>query len=632
MDENYFKLLKEYYPSKADIRSELISLNAKLYLPKGTEYFFSDVHGEAPAFLQLLKSASGNIREKISMHFGETLLKDEQDKLAELIYNPKEALHQMEINGELTEDYLTITIHRLISLFRFVSTKYAKTYVKKKFGYLFTDIVDELLYTNDSEFNKKQYYDKLVENIVKYDAAEEFIVTITTLIQRISVDKLHVVGDIYDRGPSPQIIMDELLTFPNVDIQWGNHDIEWMGAVAGNKALVAACIANAISYNNFDMLEDGYGINLRPLYEFAIITYKDDPCKLFMPRIFDKNLYDNISSEIAAKMFKAISIIRYKLDGKLIERNPDFSMEDRNFLKLIDYENMTYKGEVLKDSNFPTVDPKNPLKLTKAEQTVIDTLSLDFKRGVKLNRHIEFLYENGALYKIENGSLLFHACLPLNKDGTFTEVDICGKKYKGKALMDKFDQISRNAYYKGDEKSLDILRYLFYGRYSPLFGKSQFSYFENIFIENKELKKEIYNPYYSLSEKEEIVDMILDEFRVTGERRRIVNGHVPVKTIKGDNPIRAKGKLYVIDGGISKPYQDKTGIAGYTLVFNSHAVSLAEHKNYKSITDGVSSYRPNIREIEVLHPRMLIKDTDEGKTIRKRIEVLEELLKKYDNL
>lgn len=450
---------------------------------------FSDVHGEAPAFLQLLKSASGNIREKISMHFGETLLKDEQDKLAELIYNPKEALHQMEINGELTEDYLTITIHRLISLFRFVSTKYAKTYVKKKFGYLFTDIVDELLYTNDSEFNKKQYYDKLVENIVKYDAAEEFIVTITTLIQRISVDKLHVVGDIYDRGPSPQIIMDELLTFPNVDIQWGNHDIEWMGAVAGNKALVAACIANAISYNNFDMLEDGYGINLRPLYEFAIITYKDDPCKLFMPRIFDKNLYDNISSEIAAKMFKAISIIRYKLDGKLIERNPDFSMEDRNFLKLIDYENMTYKGEVLKDSNFPTVDPKNPLKLTKAEQTVIDTLSLDFKRGVKLNRHIEFLYENGALYKIENGSLLFHACLPLNKDGTFTEVDICGKKYKGKALMDKFDQISRNAYYKGDEKSLDILWYLFYGRYSPLFGKSQFSYFENIFIENKELKK-----------------------------------------------------------------------------------------------------------------------------------------------
>ena len=632
MDENYFKLLKEYYPSKAAIKDELITLNAKLYLPKGTEYFFSDVHGEAPAFLQLLKSASGNIREKTSIHFGETLLKEEQDKLCELIYNPKEVLHDMQMNGELTEDYLTITIHRLISLFRFVSTKYAKSYVKKKFGYLFTDIVDELLYTNDSEFNKKQYYDKLVENIVRYDNAQDFIVTITTLIQRISVDKLHVVGDIYDRGPSPQIIMDELLTFPNVDIQWGNHDIEWMGAVAGNKALVAACIANAISYNNFDMLEDGYGINLRPLYEFAIITYKDDPCELFMPRIFDKNLYDNISSEIAAKMFKAISIIRYKLDGRLLERNPDFNMEDRNFLKIIDFENKTYKGASLKDGHFPTVDPKDPLKLTKAEEAVIDALALDFKRGVKLNRHIEFLYENGSIYKIENGSLLFHGCIPLNEDGTFMDVEIWGENYSGKALFDKFDEIARSAYYNNDQASLDIVWYLFYGKQSPLFGKSQFSYFENIFIEEEELRKEIYNPYYKLSNQEEIVDIILDEFGVTATRRRIVNGHVPVKTKKGELPVKAKGKLYVIDGGIAKPYHAKTGISGYTLVFNSHAISLAEHNNYESITDEVSSYRPNIKEIEVLHPRMLIKDTDEGKDIRQRIEVLEELLAKYDNL
>jgi len=632
MEENYFKLLKEYYPSKSDIRNELISLNAKLYLPKGTEYFFSDVHGEAQAFLQLLKSASGNIREKTSIHFGDTLLKEEQDKLCELIYNPKAALHQMEENGELSDNYLTITIHRLISLFRFVSTKYAKNYVRQKFGHLFTDIVDELLYTNDSEFNKKEYYDQLIENIVKYDAAEEFIIKITTMIQRISVDKLHVVGDIYDRGPSPQIIMDELLTFPNVDIQWGNHDVEWMGAVAGNKALVAACIANAISYNNFDMLEDGYGINLRPLYEFAIITYKDDPCELFMPRIFDTNLYDNISSEIAAKMFKAISIIRYKLDGKLIERNPDFNMDDRNFLKIIDFENSTYKGAPLKDSNFPTVDPKDPLKLTKMEEAVIEALALDFKRGMKLNRHIELLYENGSIYKIENGSLLFHGCIPLNDDGSLMEVEIWGDYYSGKALMDKFDEIARSAFYNNDQKSLDIMWYLFYGKQSPIFGKSQFSYFENIFIEDEALRKEIYNPYYKLSNEEEIADMILDEFGVTGARRRIVNGHVPVKTKKGELPIKAKGKVYVIDGGISKPYQEKTGIAGYTLVFNSHAVSLAEHNNYQSITDEASSYRPNIKEIEVLHPRMLIKDTDEGKNIRQRIEVLEELLERYDNL
>ena len=632
MEENYYKLLKEYYGTKTNIRNELITLNSKLYLPKGTEYFFSDVHGEASAFLQLLKSASGNIREKTSMHFGDTLLKEEQDEIAELVYNPKVVLHEMQINDKLTDDYLTTTIHRLISLFRFVSTKYAKSYVREKFKDCYTDIVDELLYTNDSEYNKKIYYDKLVENIVKYGAAADFIILISKLIQRISVDKLHVVGDIYDRGPSPQIIMDELINFPNVDIQWGNHDIEWMGAVAGNKALTAACLANAIQYNNIDMLEDGYGINLRPLYEFAIKTYADDPADLFTPRIFDKNIYDNINAETAAKMFKAISIIRYKLDGQLIERNKEFNMEDRNFLKIINFEDMTYKGEALKDTSFPTVDPKDPLKLTPDEETVINALQLDFKRGVKINRHIDFLYKKGSMYKVENGSLLFHGCIPLNEDGTFTEVEIDGGKFFGKSLMDKFDTISRDAYYKHDPYAIDVMRYLFNSKNSPIFGKSQFSYFENIFIEDKKLKEEKYNSYFKLSNNEETVNMILDEFNVTSKRRRIVNGHVPVKTKKGDTPVKAKGKLYVIDGGISKPYQDKTGIAGYTLVFNSHAVSLAEHTNYESITDEVSSYRPNIREIEVLHPRMLIKDTDEGKKIQESIKVLEKLLSNYDNI
>lgn len=632
MDESYYKLLKENYSSKREVRNELISLSSKLYLPKGTEYFFSDVHGEASAFLQLLKSASGNIREKTSIHFGDTLLKEEQDKLAELVYNPKEVLHELELNNELTDDFLTINIHRLISLFRFVSTKYAKDYVKEKFGSKYSPIVDELLYTNDSEYSKKTYYDKLVENVVKYGSAKDFIILISTFIQRISVDKLHVVGDIFDRGPAPQVIIDELIGFPNIDIQWGNHDIEWMGAVCGNQALTAACLANAIQYSNFDMLEDGYGINLRPLYEFAMTTYGDDPAEIFMPRVFDKNLYDNINDEVAAKMFKAISIIRYKLDGKLLERNPDFKMDDRNFLKHIDYKNMTYKGELLKDTNLPTVDPRDPLKLTTEEEYVIRVLQKDFKRSVKLNRHIKFLYENGSMYKIENGSLLFHGCIPLNRDGTFTEIEIKGKKYKAKNLMDKLDKIARDAYYKNDEFSIDFIWYLFNGKYSPIFGKSQFSYFENLFVDDKNLKEEVYNPYFSLCNNEEIVDMILDEFEVSGKRRRIINGHVPVKTKKGDSPVKANGKLYVIDGGISKPYQAKTGIAGYTLVFNSHSVSLAEHSNYESITDEVSSYRPNIREVEVLHPRMLIKDTDEGKTIQERIKVLEKLLKDYDNL
>ncbi|WP_297790345.1 fructose-1,6-bisphosphatase [uncultured Anaerococcus sp.] len=630
MDKNYLKLLKDIYPNKASIKDELISLNSKLYLPKGTEYFFSDIHGESQAFLHLLRSASGNIRDKISKLFGDTLVKEDQDELAELIYDPIMFLKNHAENNLLTEDYLTITIHRLINLFRFVSTKYPKAYVKGKFTGSYTNIIDELLYTNDSEFNKKEYYESLIANIVKYKSAREFIVSLSRLIQRISVDKLHIVGDIYDRGPSPHIIMDELLTFPNVDFQWGNHDIAWMGAASGNKALVAACIANAISYNNFDMLEDGYGINLRPLHEFAIKTYKDDPCTLFMPRVYDRNIYDNVSGEVAAKMYKAISVIRFKLDGALINRNPDFNVDGRNSLTFIDFEKRTYKGVAMKDMHFPTIDPRNPLKLTDQEEFIINILTSDFKKGEKLNRHIRFLYKNGSMYKTENGSLLFHGCIPLTEDGKFQEVSIKGKKYSGRALMDVLDKLARDAYFTDDIFAKDVMWYLINGRYSPIFGKSQYSYFENLFVDDKTLKKEVYNPYYKFCSREEIVDMILDEFEIKSSRRRIINGHVPVKVAKGDSPIKAGGKLYVIDGGISKPYQAKTGIAGYTLVFNSHHVALAEHKSYKSITDDMSSYTPNIREVEILLPRMLKKDTDEGQLIREKIEVLENLLEMYD--
>lgn len=630
MDKHYLKLLKDIYPKKSNIKDELISLNSKLYLPKGTEYFFSDIHGESEAFLHLLRSASGNIRDKIAKLFGDTLVKEDQDDLAELIYDPVNVLKDLSENDLLTEDYLTITIHRLINLFRFVSTKYPKAYVKNKFTGSYTNIIDELLYTNDSEFNKKEYYESLISNIVKYDSAREFIIALARLIQRVSVDKLHIVGDIYDRGPSPHIIMDELLTFPNVDIQWGNHDIAWMGAASGNEALIAACVANAISYNNFDMLEDGYGINLRPLYEFAIHTYKDDPCELFMPRVFDRNIYDNVSGEVAAKMYKAISIIRFKLDGALIERNPEFNVDDRNFLKFVDFEKMTYKNVPLKDTNFPTIDPKDPLKLTDAEQFIIDILKSDFIKGNRLNRHMRFLYKNGSMYKTENGSLLFHGCIPLTEDGKFQEIEIKGKKYSGRKLMDAFDKVARDAYFTNSIFAKDVMWYLINGRYSPIFGKSQYSYFENLFVDDKDLRKEVYNPYYKLSEKEEIVDMILDEFDITSKRRRIINGHVPVKVKKGDSPIKGGGKLYVIDGGISKPYQAKTGIAGYTLMFNSHHVALAEHKSYESITDKVSSYTPNIKEVEILLPRMLKKDTDEGQDIREKIEVLEKLLEMYD--
>lgn len=630
MDKTYKTLIKSLYPDKNSIKDQLILLNAQQQLPKGTEYFFSDIHGESDAFLHLLRSASGNIRDKIQKLFGDTLEKKDQDALAHLIYDPELVYNNLKESKKISKDYLTITIHRLINLLKFVSTKYPKDYVKGKFPQKYSLILDELLYTNDSEYNKRAYYESLVENIVKYEVAFDFIKVICTLIQRIAVDKLHIVGDIYDRGPSPHIIMDELLTFPNVDFQWGNHDIAWMGACSGNTALIAACVADAIKYNNFDMLEDGYGINLRVLFEFAMKTYGDDPCSCFAPRIYDDNIYDIITIEAAAKMYKAISIIRFKLDYALIERNPDMKMEARNALKYIDFDTMTYKGAKLKDTNFPTIDPKDPSRLTKEEKNVIHVLKQDFIKNEKLNKHMDFLYKNGAMYKVENGSLLFHGCIPLTADGDFQEVDLSGKTYKGKALMDYFDKVARDAYYTKNTKAKDMMWYLISGRYSPIFGKSQYSYFENIFIDDKKLKKEEPNPYYDLCEKEEIVDKILDEFKVEGPRRRVVNGHVPVITEAGESPIKANGKLYVIDGGISKPYQAKTGIAGYTLVFNSHHVALAEHKSYESITNKVSSYTPNIKEVEIMNPRMLRKDTDKGKAKEKRIKLLEEFLDLYD--
>lgn len=634
MKEKYLNLLKENYPTRTHLVDEIIGLKAKLYLPKGTEYFFSDLHGEAKAFIHLLRSAAGNIRDKTSQYFGDTLVKRDQDDLANLIYNPERELVRLKEENLIDDDWYTINIHRLVNLFRFVSTKYPKDTVKNKFPTNYKEIIDELLYTNDSEFNKKLYYEKIIENIIKYKAADDFIIVLSSLIQRISVDSLHIVGDIYDRGPEPHIIMDELLTFPNVDIQWGNHDIAWMGACSGNKALVAACLCNAISYNNFDFIEEGYGINLRPLYEFSMKTYRDDPCERFMPRIFEENIYDKVNKDVAAKMYKAMSVIRFKLDGKLLERNPEFHMDDRNFLRHIDFSNMTYKGIELLDKNFPTIDKKDPLKLTLEEEFIIDILQKEFSKNILLNEHIKFMYTNGSMYKKSNGSLLFHGCIPLNTDGTFQEIKIKGKAYKGRELMDLFDKLARDAYFlpESEEKhyAKDIIWYLVCGKKSPLFGKSQYSYFENLLVDDKELRKEEMNPYYDLNKKEEICDMILDEFNLKDERRRIINGHVPVKVKEGKKPVRANGKLYVIDGGISKPYQKKTGIAGYTLMYNSHHIALAEHVSYSNIRDNMGSYTPKIYETEKLIPRMLIKDTDEGERIRDRIQVLEELLDVFD--
>lgn len=635
MNKKYLELLKKNYPTKSHVFDELISLNAKLYLPKGTEYFFSDLHGEAKAFIHLLRSASGNIRDKTSQYFGDTLVKKDQDDLANLIYEPEKYLQKMKEEDLIDDDWYTITIHRLVYLFRFVSTKYPKTKVRDKFPANYSEIIDELLYTNDSEFNKKLYYEKIIENIIKYQSCDDFIISLAYLIQRVSVDELHIVGDIYDRGPSPHLIMEELRNFPSVDIQWGNHDIGWMGAACGNRALVASSMCNALQYNNFDFLEEGYGLNLRPLYEFAISTYRNDPCERFMPRIYEENIYDQINKEVAAKMFKAMSVIRFKLDGLLIERNPEFEMDDRNFLRFVDFENMTYKGAKLLDTNFPTIDPKDPLKLTEEEEFVTSVLQREFQKNPLLTKHIKFLYSHGSMYKISNGSLLFHGCIPLTEDGEFEKLTIKGKTYKGKALMDIFEDYIRKAYYEKNKSertfAQDVVWYLYYGKRSPLFGKSQYSYFESLLVDDDSLKKEVMNPYFELSKKEEICDMILNEFGLEGDNTRIVNGHVPVNVNKGAKPVRANGKLYVIDGGISKPYQKKTGIAGYTLMFNSHHLALAEHRNFPTIRNNMGAYTPKMIETEKMIPRMLIKDTDRGIEIKEKIEVLEELLEAYEN-
>lgn len=620
MDIKFLELLSEKYPSRKYVINEIIGLKSTLYLPKGTEYFFSDLHGESDSFIHLLKSASGNIRDKVRQLYGNNLTISDQDELSFIITNTKEFLDNIDDNKKNTPQYRKVIINRLVELFRFISTKYPKLKVKRKLPIEYKEILDELLYVNNKEFNKKKYYEKIIDHIVEYDHSNEFIKAISYLIQKISVDSLHIIGDIFDRGPNPHIIMNELIEFKDVDYQWGNHDIEWMGAFNGNDALVSTIISNAVQYNNFDMLEDGYGINLRPLFEFAIEEYKNDDCNIFAPRIFDENKYDNIDKNIVAKMHKAISIIRFKLEGALIEKHPEYNMDDRNVLKHINYDDYTYKNAPLKDKNLPTINKDNPLMLTKKEKEVINILSASLRRSNLLKQHINHLYQRGSTYKIVNSNLLFHGCIPMTKDGDFEKVEIDGKYYYGKNLMDKFDHIIRSSFKSKDkklkEKSTDMMWYLWAGPKSPMFGKSQFSAFENLFIDDEKLKKEYLNPYFKLSKKEEICNKIFDEFNMDKEKSHIINGHVPVKTIDGQKCVNANGKLYIIDGGISKPYQKKTGIAGYTLIFNSHHMALAEHRSFSQIKNDIGNYIPKIFIIEKMKERLLIKDTDYGNKLR----------------
>lgn len=633
-DLDYLKLLAKEYPTVRLACSEIINLRAIMGLPKGTEYFFSDLHGEYEAFLHLLKSSSGIIREKIRQTFGYIIPEEEQMDLANLIYYPDRVMNKMTLAGKNTEDWQKVTIYRLVRICKEVSSKYTRSKVRKKMPQEFAYAIDELLHVDDNDENKKVYYSEIIQTILDVAIADKFIIALCELIQNLTIDNLHIIDDIFDRGPRADIIMNALMRFHDVDIQWGNHDISWMGAATGNLASICVVLRIAISYNSFDVLEDGYGINLRPLSMFAANVYRDDPCLRFQPKILDENIYDAVDPGLAAKMHKALAVMQFKIEGQIIKRHPDYQMEERMLLNHVNFEKGTVtisgKEYPMLDMNFPTVDPKNPLQLTAEEEELLHTLALSFKHSELLHRHIKFLYSHGALYKCCNSNLLYHGCIPMKKDGSFEEMVIDGVSYSGKALMDFIDQRIQKAYFLPETdpekaKCRDFMWYLWCGAKSPVFGKDRMTTFEHYFVEDKATHKENMNPYYRLSQEEEYCDKILKEFGLPTKGSHIINGHVPVKIKDGETPLKAGGKLYVIDGGLSKAYQSKTGIAGYTLIYNSHHLALAEHKPF----DPTKENTPKVSIVEKMKRRVMVADTDMGVILAAQIEDLKELVHAY---
>ena len=633
-DLAYLKLMSREYPTLESASSEIVNLMAICGLPKGTEYFFSDLHGEYEAFIHLLRSSSGIIREKIKETFGHIISEEDEIQLANLIYYPDRQIAKLKQEQNYTEDWQRIALYRLVQICKEVSSKYSRSKVRKKMPPEFAYAIDELLHVDYNDDNKKVYYSEIIRSIIDTQMADSFIIALCRLIQNLTIDNLHIIGDIFDRGPRADIIMEELMQFHDVDIQWGNHDISWMGASTGNPACICNVLRIAISYNGFDVLEDGYGINIRLLSMFAAKVYSDDPCERFMPRILDQNIYDAVDPGLAAKMHKAIAVIQFKVEGQIIRRHPEYEMDSRILLTAIDYQRGTVviegKEYPMMDMEFPTIDPSDPLKLSEEEEELLHTLTLSFCHSALLHKHIKFLYSNGSMYKCCNSNLLYHGCIPMKEDGSFDEMAVNGKAYKGRALMDFIDKQVKKAYFLPDqdpekEASRDFMWYLWSGAKSPVFGKDKMTIFEHYFVEDKEASRERMNPYYKLSVQEKYCDMILEEFGLTTTGSHIINGHVPVKIKDGETPIKAGGKLFIIDGGLSKAYQGKTGIAGYTLIFNSRHLALAEHKPF----DPKKESTPKVSIVEKMRKRIMVADTDDGKELARRIEDLKELVAAY---
>ena len=635
----YLKLLSKQYPSIASASTEIINLEAILNLPKGTEHFLADIHGESEQFVHVLRNGSGAIRRKIDELYNNSLLDSEKRSLATLVYYPEQKLEIVLKQEDNISDWYRINLYRLIELCRYVSSKYTRSKVRKALPKDFSYILEELLHEDSDNKNKHGYYDGIINTIIEIERAKEFITALCHLIQRFVIDRLHIIGDIFDRGPRPDIIIDTLIDYHSVDIQWGNHDILWMGAACGNTTSIANVLRIATRYSNLDVIEDIYGINILPLATFALKQYQDDPCTSFIPKNNDKN-YGTSEIQLVAKMHKAITIIQFKLEYEIIKRRPEFKLDHRLLLDKINYNegtislnNQTYE---LSDKLFPTINPEKPFELTPEERKLIDKLQLSFLNSDKLQKHVLFLFNKGSIYLTYNSNLLFHGCIPLNKDMTFKSMILNGESYKGKALLDTFDCLAREGYFSKrnsleKQYGMDILWYLWTGECSSLFGKKDMATFERYFIKNEETHIEKKNPYYEFRDSEEICNMIFKEFNLNPSESRIINGHVPVKDRFGESPVKSNGKLIVIDGGFAKAYRKETGISGYTLIYNSYGLQLICHESFKSIEDAFSKetdIHSSMRIVEKLD-RKKVGDTDIGKDLKNQINDLKLLLDAY---
>lgn len=642
MDANELKFLRslaKQYPTIAAASTEIINLQAILNLPKSTEHFLTDIHGEYEQFNHVLKNGSGSVRKKIDEEFGNTLSVRDKKSLATLIYYPKEKLEIILQQEDNIEDWYKITLHRLVQITKRVASKYTRSKVRKALPKDFAYIIEELITEKEEIQDKEAYYNEIIHTIIRIGSAPDFIIALCNLVQRLVIDHLHIVGDIFDRGPGPHIIMDTLRDYHSVDIQWGNHDIVWMGAAAGSLACIANVVRMSARYGNLDTLEEGYGINLIPLATFAMEHYSNVNCDSFAIKY--NTDYNTKDLSLDTKMHKAIAIMQFKLEGQIIMRRPEFGMENRMLLHRIDYEKRTVTVDGvtydINDTDFPTIDPEHPYDLTPEEAEVMDRLRQAFERSDKLQAHVRFMFAKGSLYKVHNSNLLYHGCVPMDEEGNFSSVNVFGREYSGKALYDVLDGYARKAYYSRQDisekkKGQDIIWYIWTGSNSPVFGKDKMTTFERYFINDKAAHVETKNSYYRLNDREDILNKILIEFGLDTEKSHIINGHVPVELKKGETPLRCGGKLLIIDGGFSKAYQGKTGIAGYTLVANSYGMRLVAHETFESMDAAIKNESDIFSDsiiVESYPHRMRVADTDIGMQLKESIHQLEELLQAY---